>query len=1005
MFLCLQLSKAARSLWGKSDYDERRAWLPLFVHMIDSSYVAQRLWEDWLPISTKEMLSRTLGTDNATSKAFFVFICAAHDIGKATPAFQGQPCSWSVDGDKVSLAWIPEGAGLNFAAGSRDVRSPKHAVAGQAIIEKIMQDSFGVKMRNARSVSSIVGCHHGKPPTRFDVRHAKEETPAAMGFDDDAWLAAQKELFSLSLNLAGLTSENLIALVREVVAPQAASILSGMLIMCDWIASNAYAFPLIPLESVDWEYLLDGGEYESGAILNCGNEGFDLRTFYERGKRGWERTGLFPSWSKEPLPAVEAVALYKQRFTLPEGATLRAIQREALSLAQSIDEPGLMIIEAPMGEGKTEAALAVAEVFAAKVGAGGVCVALPTMATTDAMFSRVHSWLDHLLSSDNARPGTVYLAHGKARLNEEYEGIVRESRYRKGDMDHGGDKGLSVEVSDWMFGSKKGMLSSFVVCTVDQVLMGALQMKHLALRQLSLVNKVVVIDECHAYDMYMRQYLDVVLEWLGSWHVPVILLSATLPRTLREEMANSYLSGWATDGSSSVPSATNCEISYPLITYTDGLDIRQKDVRASGRSSRVEAQLMSDDVEALVALMKERLGQGGCAGVICDTVTRAQEVARVLGDEFGAQNVTLVHARFTDLDRMQNELRLREMFGPDSTTENGKRPKLHIVVGTQVLEQSLDIDFDLLVSDIAPVDLIFQRLGRCHRHARASRPAGLYEARCYIRGISEWKNGVPIFSKGLTTIYEKASLLESMSVCRLFSLTSAVSLTLPADISKLVQLAYGDEAGSAISNCWGETYRAACSRRENNCREKRLRAQHCLLKSVREMTMNQESLTDWYSVSSLRASGEDYGPRAVRDTQETVEVILLLKKHGSINLLPWVGQPDKGVEFGASVPVDEVPDSRVAKIAAQSSVRLPPSLCRPDWVEEVIDALEQIGAPFVGAWQESPWLQGRLVLPLQEMNSVLEARITLGMGKGWTISYTRDAGLMATVDEEEPCDD
>ena len=990
------LSRASRSLWGKSDFGEQRAWLPLFVHMVDSSLVSRHLWDEWLPDCTKNMLTRTIGQDGEIVRSLFIFLCAAHDVGKATPAFQVQPCSRSIDGDGASLAWIPERAGLPFRMGSREKGSPKHALAGQAILERVLRKEQGLSPRKARCVSSIIGCHHGKSPSRHDALSAREEFPTSMGFDDDSWTSVQSELLHFCLGLANTTVEGLVSLIEGGIAPQAASVLSGLLIMCDWIASNTGAFPLVSLSSTSFGNSNEG-EYEGAEILAYDAGGLAYEALLERGRRGWARTGLLSSWREAVSALRPSESLYARRFDFPAGAVPRPVQCEALSVAEGMAEPGLMIIEAPMGEGKTEAALAAAEALAAKTGAGGVCVALPTMATTDAMFSRVHKWLERLLPASGTEPGTVYLAHGKSRLNEEYQGIIAESRYRGGDMDH--DDGLSVEVSDWMFGSKRGMLSSFVVCTVDQVLMGALQMKHLALRHLALANKVVIIDECHAYDIYMRQYLDVILGWLGSWHVPVILLSATLPKSQREEIARSYMGGWVLPGSAEASECPDEGDAYPLITYTRGDRVMSGEVKAAGGTTIVRVALMPDDEQALVDLLKDKLRQGGCAGVVCDTVTRAQAAAAALVQEFGREKVTLAHARFTDIDRMENERGLREMLGADATLENGRRPPLHIVVGTQVLEQSLDIDFDILVSDIAPIDLLFQRLGRCHRHARTSRPGGVSEPCCYVRGVCEWRNGAPLFSRGVTSVYEKANLMESMGVCGLLGAAAAATLSLPSDISRLVQLAYGEEAVKVIPGEWADDYHAARERREANRDEKCRRARHCLLKPIQDMVRNRDSLTDWYTLSDTRVPGEEYGPRAVRDTQETVEVLLLRLVGREIRLPPWIGDPGKGVQCGATIPVDGVPESRLAKVAVQSAVRLPPALCRPDKIEELIGVLEEVGGPYVGAWQESPWLQGRLVLPMSEEGGAMRAKIALG-GALWTLLYSRDAGLSATCDEE-----
>lgn len=167
---------------------------------------------------------------------------------------------------------------------------------------------------------------------------------------------------------------------------------------------------------------------------------------------------------------------------------------------------------------------------------------------------------------------------------------------------------------------------------------------------------------------------------------------------------------------------------------------------------KVQCRLVDDDDTALLDLMDALLVDGGCIGVICDTVGRAQHAAELLGNHCGRDCVRLTHSRFMDIDRMSNERELRDLLGPDATIGNGKRPGKLVVVGTQVLEQSLDIDFDALVTDIAPVDLIMQRLGRVHRHRRGDgecdRPVSLQTATCYIRGVEAWNNqDIPVWER------------------------------------------------------------------------------------------------------------------------------------------------------------------------------------------------------------------------------------------------------------------
>lgn len=1024
----LELSCRARFLWAKSDYGLNRAWLPLFIHMVDSACVASLLWNKWVPRSTRDVIASSLGGETKAC-ALLVFLAAVHDIGKATPQFQAKPLSWSMEGDMASLDWLPESAGLPFSFGSRMKGAPHHSVAGQAILERALlkwSEYFAapeeggarrLRLNDYRSISSIVGCHHGACSRVKDIRDAGLVYGRAMGFDSAEWVQVQDELVDFSLVLAGLKREDLLATAEARVPSQIASLLVGILIMCDWIASDADAFALVALPSWGCKrvYFMPNDDEVCESIDMYVNADGNVRMdrLRARVQRGWNAIDLLPSWSERPLSQEQVKQLYRQRFSFPEGASPRSVQKEALKVAESLKEPGLMVIEAPMGEGKTEAALAVAEVFAAKTGAGGVCVALPTMATTDAMFSRVKRWLERVPLDEGGDARSVFLAHGKARLNEEYQGIVEDGCCAAA------GEGPDIIVSEWMRGRKRGMLANFVVCTVDQVLMGALQMKHLSLRQLSLANKVVIIDECHAYDMYMRQYLNRVLGWLGSWHTPVVLLSATLPQAQKEQMLKSYQAGWCAKRVTPRPirkmaSRTNASVSsaqaqtaqsqaigaaasfrpaYPLLSYTRGDVVEVRPVAPSARTSRVDLSLIDDDLDCLVALLKSALHDGGCVGVVCDTVSRAQEAAEVLSEVFGNDAVTLTHSRFTDIDRIENEARLLSLLGPDATRESGKRPGLHVVVGTQVLEQSLDIDFDMLVTDAAPVDLLFQRMGRCHRHVRSHRPVRLDSPQCFVRGIKAWVDGVPAFVGSIERVYDRATLMEALAVTGLTEDGSKSVLDLPSDIAQLVQDAYGDGVRSFIPASWKELYRLACEKREDGQDVKKARAHGCLLKDVESLIRGGETLAEWYSLSKTDRLDDDYGPRAVRDTQETVEVMLLRLKGGRIYLLPWIGSSEHGVEMGAEVPIDEVPPSQVAKLALQSSVRLPLSICAIDKIDALIAALEKMDERYVGAWQESPWLAGQLALLLEDYGRAFATDISLDDAGTWAVSYVRGIGL------------
>lgn len=1030
-----RLSAQARSLWGKSDYGEGEQWLPLYLHMVDSAYVARRLWDQWLPECTKRTIARSTFNNEPLAKSLFVFLAGVHDLGKATPVFQAKRTAWGI-GEESSLAWKPERAGLPIPAELVGHTSPTHPIAGDVLLNKYLE---GSGWNDHLGLASIIGSHHGNFPDSGKIVAARNSNVELYGTKspDSPWRSVQQELANFAFAISGLTDFQP-SLVHDLCVPLPIScLLTGLVIMTDWIASDQGIFPLVPL--------LGDDATDDPAWIS------------QRERAAWEHFSLTPAWGEKNLQVEPYSEFFARRFNLPKGAVPRPVQVAAANIALKASDPGLMVIEAPMGEGKTEAALSAAEILAYRTGSGGVCVALPTMATTDAMFSRVESWLERLPHNDGLPEKSIYLAHGKAMLNEQFQGIVQSSNQRQyedvgDDLDQASD---GVVVSEWMFGRKRGMLANFCICTVDQVLMGALKMKHLPLRQLAIQNKVVIIDECHAYDIYMRQYLKTLLGWLGYWHVPVILLSATLPLAQRNEFFSAYLGGRKASGSNnscndrlttsvshskpkkgmpawkrqraqqafikqqrgdasskdgvgevanlnSVPSSYITDLAaYPVITYSEGVEKKSLQTQPSGRKVSVRMRLMDDKLQSLADLLSQLLRDGGCAGVICDTVPRAQETASMLEETFGSDVVILDHSRYMDIDRMENENKLRVLLGPTATIANGLRPKLCIVVGTQVLEQSLDIDFDLLVTDIAPIDLVFQRLGRSHRHCRGNnesdRPACLGDAKCFVRGVCGWEGQMPQFARGIRQVYDEATLLESMATLGLTAPEAKTLETLPTDIPLQVRKAYSDEAAYAIPSGWKDLYSESCAKRATIQYGKIERSRTCRIIDIDpsiQANLKSWDLTEMANTDALPQNesqgpyDEDRGQLAVRDTQETIEVLLVRRmEEDEIALLPWVGSDE--VPTGSEVPTYDEPDFETSQLLMQSAVRLPLSICPILRMDECITELEGRCARYVANWQESRWLSGRLLLVLEEAEpGVFQAEL---LGK--TVRYTRRGGL------------
>jgi CRISPR-associated endonuclease/helicase Cas3 len=553
-----------RLAWAKAASDGSGKWLPLYVHSSDTAEIASKLWNNWLSPSTRNMIVSAISPVGVDAEAVIRFISCSHDIGKCIPEFQSRRIHGNDALTEVFRTHLID-CNMPFRDDLSNRGAIPHSCASQWILER-----NGV----GRSLSVVAGAHHGKPPDALDKIGAYCDNT---GSKSAQWVMVQDALFKWSLTVAGLSPEDVTSI--KLSAPGQA-LMMGLVTMADWIASNELLFPL-------------------GTNSEYSDE--ELKAHADR---AWSIFRPPAKWEFSIFNDIEG--LFETRFNY----TPRPFQSEAVRAALQSEFPGIFVIEAPMGEGKTEAALEIAETVASRYGLSGVFFALPTQATADGMFSRFLSWMKSV-GVDEKGAGTVFLAHGKAAFNSDFNSIPRGTVNSSDGY---------CTVHQWFTGSKKGILSDFVVGTVDQILMMALKRRYLALRHLGISGKVVIIDEVHAYDQYMGSYLAKALEWLGAYGVPVVLLSATLPRSRRRELVEAYLGRRA---SRSLPEGWYDDDRYPLITNADRTGVKIYAPPASSRRSRVRMERIGrDDV---VVTVKRIASGGGYVGVILNTVSRAQE--------------------------------------------------------------------------------------------------------------------------------------------------------------------------------------------------------------------------------------------------------------------------------------------------------------------------------------------------------------------------------------------
>ncbi len=893
--------------------------MPLVQHLEDAAGMAVHLHEHFMPLANRELLSRLLGVPDHEVRVLVSWLAGLHDVCKATPEFASQ-----------AMAVCPSvvGSMRDHGLAMRTLSETfGHPALGQVVVSNWLQDTYGAGSRTADSYACIIGGHHGTNPKESTL-DAVMSHPANLGTGQ--WIAVREEILAGMAQLTGADQHLAKWATRRLPLP-AQVLLSAIVIMADWMASNQDLFPYI-------------GGGEGG----------------ERVARASALLGLPSPWTPE-VPHDDTTSLLHRRFPALAAESARGVQLALVDAAKTCAEPGLFIVEAPMGVGKTEAALMAAEILAARFGCGGVFLGLPTMATANPMFDRTLAWLETALGDADA---SVALAHGKAGLNDHYTGLPRPWY---GQVYDGEDPraGRSV-VNNWLQGRKRAGLASFVVGTIDQGLFMALKAKHLALRHLALTGKVVIIDEAHAADQYMRHYLRRLLAWLGAYRTPVILMSATLPPGQRDDYVRAYAQGRG----DRTPQPTDRRDTYPRITCHPSPS--ELPVAPDARATQVSVQRLADDPHVVRALFKDLLADGGCAGVLCNTVARAQEMYRVLRGAYGDQ-VELAHSRFLAPDRAQHEASLVERLGRD-----GNRPDSLIVVGTQVLEQSLDIDFDVLVTDLAPADLVLQRIGRLHRHDR-ERPVLLAEPVVHLRGVADWDAPVPLSVPGSRAIYGQAAMLRAAAV-----LKGRSSITLPAEIPTLVRLAYDPQLTPPAG--WDADWASAEQRAAADAATKAAKAEAYLLESPGQ----RSTLVGWIDVAAPDPdSSEQQGRSQVRDSDDGLEVIGLFVDGDSTLRLPSTLKKHAGAQVPTILAKGVKSDESIARAMAGCTLPLPLTMCNQGDLNDVIKALES-SVDYSG-WQQSPWLKGQLAIPFDSQGNARVARFSL--------HYDTHEGLTVTTEE------
>lgn len=795
------MSKGYYKYWGKASKNKEEMKYHLLVyHSLDVAAVGVELCRG------KLLSKKFIEALNIKQEVFLDvigFLCAVHDVGKFAEGFQNlRPDLFKLLNAKESAAVYQE----------------KHVSLGYRFLCEHMpvvlamdKDTFLDLMASWLSASAG---HHGRPPENEMNAYPVLRQFSEQGIEDaQIFLNDVLKLFPNAETFFQTLSGN-----NEIVFQKLSWDLAGLMVLADWIGSNEDWFP-----------------YRSETIK--------LNDYYEtialpQAKKSLGESHLLPILSAKQ----SSVRKLFPKISLPT------------PLQQTVEEflltrgPKLFIIEEITGAGKTEAALMLAHRLMTSGEADGLYFGLPTMATANAMYKRVESIYRQLYDVDSAP--SLILAHSASKQYLAIE-LIRNNEQNYSDD----EESAGQTAKRWLYDNrKKALLANVGVGTIDQALLAILPVRHQSLRILGLLGKVLIVDEVHAYDSYMNGLLCNLLRFHAAHGGSAILLSATLPQKQRKDFIKAFADGLDCDFSGDINN------DYPLMTSVGREGFHEKLLLSPEYLHRdVLIKPVYEKKDVLGSLLfAVKNGKSVCW--IRNTVYDALEVYDQIAKQLGENVVTLFHARFVLGDRLELEKNMLNDFGPDSSSIN-RRGK--VVIATQVVEQSLDLDFDFMVSDLAPIDLIIQRAGRLCRHRRDENGnrveendhRGLPEIVVYMPRPDEkikadWYSGV--FPKA-ARVYEHHKHLWLTAKW----LVDNKKFRVPYDLRTMVEYVYGEENERHIP----EVFQRQENRADGNERASASLAQYQMLK-----------LESGYMPDTLKWADDEKAPTRVGSLTTTLRL-------------------------------------------------------------------------------------------------------------------------------------
>lgn len=734
----------AWTFWGKLSRGEPSpAFHPLVDHCVDVAAVFRQLCK--LPAFSRRLSDNHETTLEQSHIDRLAVLTLLHDIGKCNWGFQAKadPAATPVAGhvnEAVSLLFDEEARGLwpeEFTALLTEMCS---------WFRDSEPDLFSMLLA---SVS-----HHGKPLRRED---AEGDRNPVRWWRPRGRVDPMKGLAELARAARKSFPEAFHPAPTLHVPPQVQQRFAGMVMLADWIGSDTRHFPY--REDADQDRLSFAASQAEHALCAIG-----LAPPAQRSVRSFG--DIFPGRQPTPLQAWLASA---------------PVEQQGVAVA---------IVESETGSGKTEAALAR---FFRLYEAGAVdslYFALPTRVAARELYERVRRAVEGAFPED-CRPAPVLLAApGYVRIDGQPLLPEPEGRLWEDDATE------RRRERQWAASHPKRFLAAPVaVGTVDQALLSVLKVKHSLLRSVCLDRSLLVVDEVHASDPYMRELLQALVSQHTARGGHALLLSATL--------GDAAASAWLQVPP--LPLAAAEQLPYPAVRTPNGVH----PVASTGRSKTVDIEWIEGfDDSSILPLVVSAVQQGARVLVVCNTVARANALLRAVERDrrvpasslFAVRGIVCPHhGRFARVHREVMDAEIGRRLGVGSPAGP------LVLVGTQTLEQSLDIDADLLITDLCPMDVLLQRMGRLHRHQRPARPADFTRPRVMVRvpqgldlSSALRTNGELRAPAGLGTVYPDGRVLQRT----MDELRERGRVAIPRDNRALVERTTHPEALASLQGAW-----------------------------------------------------------------------------------------------------------------------------------------------------------------------------------------------------------